>query len=231
MGVMTSRTEPGSNESGAVVRVGKGRGFVMEGSRGRVIITAAHCLPKFPICATHSFEEERTYRSLLGPLGKKAVVSAVCMFADPIGDIAVLGPPDDQVFAAQADDFAALVSETFPLTASKVEVSEGNAPVPGWLLSLDGPWFPCKVTSDANGRLWTSEATNGIRGGMSGSPILSDSGSAIGVATSGDEDSTDGGPCPQLISNLPGWLLRELGLLRAKGRAGGGRAKKRAAGD
>jgi hypothetical protein len=51
--------------------VGKGRGFVIEGSRARLVVTAAHCLPKFPKRATISYDEERTYKKLLGKLGKR----------------------------------------------------------------------------------------------------------------------------------------------------------------
>ena len=47
----SKRQEPGSTKTSAVVRVGKGRGFVVEGKRGRIVLTAGHCLPKFPICA------------------------------------------------------------------------------------------------------------------------------------------------------------------------------------
>jgi hypothetical protein len=55
----------------------------------------------------------------------------------------------------------------------------------------------------------------GIAGGMSGSPIVADDGSAIGiVCTSGGGTDLDkhieGGPNPRLVNNLPGWLLRQL---------------------
>ena len=64
--------------------------------------------------------------------------------------------------------------------------------------------------------LRVTEAMDGIRGGMSGSPIMSDEGAAIGiVAASGgvagsSEPHTEGTPNPRLIIDLPGWLLREV---------------------
>ena len=77
-----------------VVKVGAGRGFVMEprGSFGRrVIVTAAHCLPKLPPACTASYTEERTYRNLVGSFdGPKGNVCAECLFVDPVADIAVL---------------------------------------------------------------------------------------------------------------------------------------------
>jgi putative ABC transport system substrate-binding protein len=53
----------------AVIRVGDGRGFVVEGERERFVITAAHCLPHLPPCHPAAYEEELTYQALLGPLG------------------------------------------------------------------------------------------------------------------------------------------------------------------
>src|SRR4051812_5465416 len=76
----------------AVVRVGDGRGFVVEAGGDRIIITAAHCLPNFPPCASFSYTEERTYADLVGKIGTTPTVWAECYFADPIGDIAVRWP-------------------------------------------------------------------------------------------------------------------------------------------
>ena len=80
-----------------------------------------------------------------------------------------------------------------------------------WLLSLDGRWCPCEARHQERGPLWLFKATDGIEGGMSGSPILSDKGAAIGVlSVSGglpNTKHTDGGPNARLLCNLPGWLL------------------------
>ncbi|MGA2272753.1 MAG: hypothetical protein ABSH00_04300 [Bryobacteraceae bacterium] len=194
----------------AVIRVGHGRGFVVEGKADRFVITAAHCLPRFPPCATISYPEERTYRSLLGPLGKKTTVWAECLFADPIGDIAVLGSPDNQKFIEQAEHYEAMVDEVVPLS-----VSEGPPEGPAWLLSLDGRWFQCKVEYEYefDGPYWISELAEKIRGGMSGSPILAKNRSAIGIVCSGvvsDGEPVDTGPEPRLSRNLPGWIWRDL---------------------
>ena len=75
----------------AVVRVGDGRGFVVENDDERLVITAMHCLPELPIAHGASYIEERTYRGLLGPVGDGQTVWAECLFADPIADLAVLG--------------------------------------------------------------------------------------------------------------------------------------------
>jgi hypothetical protein len=149
----------------AVVTVGEGRGFVVEGERNRFVVTAAHCLPFFPPCITASYTEERTYKTLLGPLGKKPSVWTECLFADPIGDIAVLGPPDNQELANEYILYDELMEMAEPL-----EIADPPKKCPAWLLSLNGQWFRCTVQHN-NGTLWISETAEAIIGGMSGSPL------------------------------------------------------------
>lgn len=196
----------------SVLRVGEGRGFVVEEPTpliGRLIITAAHCLPFFPPCISFSDIRERTYRALLGPLGEEPTVSAECLFVDPIGDIAVLGSPDGQALYNECIAYKSLVDD-----AAALPIRDAPAGGPAWLLSLGGAWSRCAVKCVRNGPFWIEEANEGIMGGMSGSPIMVDDGSAIGiVCTSGggaDDDGdldTEGGPNPRLMRNLPGWLL------------------------
>ena len=93
----------------AVLRVGDGRGFVVErrshlGWNERIVITAAHCLPRLPPPYEHLLQlptphparylDEETYQHLLGPLGIEPTVWATCLFLDPVADIAVLGSPN-----------------------------------------------------------------------------------------------------------------------------------------
>jgi hypothetical protein len=59
------------------------------------------------------------------------------------------------------------------------------------------------VTSLRGWSLWISDAAEGIRGGMSGSPIVAPNGRAIGVVCTSED-----GPNPFLPANLPGWLVR-----------------------
>ena len=90
----------------AIITVGDGRGFVVGTASRQLVITAAHCLPRFPPAASISHTEERNYSELLGSLGEDAPkVWAECLFADPIGDIAVLGPPDGELVHDEADAY------------------------------------------------------------------------------------------------------------------------------
>src|SRR4051812_36743681 len=84
----------------AVVKVGAGRGFVIESGDpliGRVILTCAHCLPELPPSMAASHTEERTYAELIRRVsGDAGGVWCECLFADPVSDAAVIGAPDGQ---------------------------------------------------------------------------------------------------------------------------------------
>ena len=165
-------------------------------------------LPFLPSSDACSYKKDRTYR-LLGPLRKKPTVWAECLFVDPIADIAVLGAPDNLDLPNEANEYDDLMKSAIPLPIAD-SPTNGTA----WLITLNGLWFPCSVEHDADGMLCVSNAIKGIVGGMSGSPIVADDGSAIGVLCSSSGDSgevlTDGGPHPRLMHNLPLGLLWKL---------------------
>ena len=67
------------------------------------------------------------------------------------------------------------------------------------MLSLDGEWAECTVTAF---RKWLSvDQGELVVGGMSGSPILSPDGRAIGLMATGEQN-------PILKENLPRWFFR-----------------------
>jgi hypothetical protein len=143
---------------------------------------------------------ERTYQKLLALIGAEPTIWAECLFVDPISDIAVLGPPDDQELSDQWEQYDNLVEPLEPIS-----VADAPEETPAWLLSLDKRWCRC-IVRHVGGPLWFSDAVDGIHGGMSGSPVLLDDGSAIGLVT------TAGGPNPRLVHNLPGWCLQALAI-------------------
>lgn len=194
--------------SQTVIRVGDGRGFIVQAGFHRLIVTAAHCLPQFPPCHGASYLEERTYKRLLGPLSTAPPsVWAECLFADPIADIAVLGMPDSQDLSTEADNYDAFTAEKPVLRLGAIPKPDaaGDSLTSARLLTLDKRWISCDVRY--LGELWI-QATEQIRGGMSGSPICDEEGRAIGaVCVSGE---FEGGPNPCLSDHLPGWLVRDL---------------------
>jgi hypothetical protein len=196
----------------AVLRVGGGRGFVVEGQTRRWVITAAHCLPKFPPCEGLSTLEDRTYERFLGWLGQEQEVWAECLFADPVGDVALLGPPDPAELHEQYVAYEALMEAAIPLPVTDMLPEKER---PAWVLSLDGCWWPVVAQYFNHGPLVLSNTAEDIKGGMSGSPIVADDGSAIGLVSVSSDDRSRYAYCtgPRLCGNLPGWLLRELDLI------------------
>ena len=79
-----------------VIRVGDGRGFVVECRDRSLVITASHCLPHLPPRHPAAHMHERMHRNLLGRLGSELTVWTEVLFVDPVADIAVLGEPDGQ---------------------------------------------------------------------------------------------------------------------------------------
>jgi hypothetical protein len=206
---------PPVKAASAIVRVGHGRGFVIkrrfevEGFKGwrrkRLVVTAAHCLPRLPVIHGEPgwADWDETYKDLLAPLGAEPTIWAECLFVDPIADIAVLGQPNNQALSDQADAYDALVEVATPLRIA----APGTE---GWLLSLDGVWFRSTLQT-FGGPFWLTDMGGKFVGGMSGSPIVSTSGAAVGVACLGGEiggrQAEIIGPQPSLTGNLPGWLL------------------------
>jgi hypothetical protein len=219
-------------DSSCVVKVGEGRGFIIEhrirvpktlfpkrlgkrfGARpffvkNRLVFSAAHCLPKLP--PAHAFKDlrDRTYPNLLSSLdGIKNNVWAECLFVDPIADIAVLGCPDNEELDEQADRYHALTDDAATLLIGTARSG------PGWVLALNGDWIrtTLRLLSGVDG---TSLLVGPTEPGMSGSPILSGAGRAIGIIAIGSQTVRNGerhvdreaGPQPILRRNLPGWLL------------------------
>src|SRR5438034_2727537 len=86
-----------------------------------------------------------------------------------------------------------------------------------WLFGLDGEWFKCGMELHENSNALWLGATPKNKAGMSGSPIVTENGDAIGVFVIGTQSRTaDGvvtpqksGPHPVLANHLPGWLARK----------------------
>jgi hypothetical protein len=186
-----------------VITAGSGRGFVVEGAGERLVVTTAHCLPFLPPVQSFFEPKQRIYGPLLARLGDGPRAWAVCRFVDPIADIAVLGPPDNP----HADQYKALMETATALSISDALRNPVNFWVPARLLSLDGHrWFSCTIRH-FGGPLWITHAAEVIRSEMSGSPIVTEIGTAIGVVSTAAAP-WEGGPNPRLTHNLPGWLLR-----------------------
>jgi hypothetical protein len=187
----------------AIVRVGEGRGFIVQGDRDdRYVITAAHLLftlpPYHPAC--------EAYECLIGPLESDGNhVWADLFFLDPIADIAVLGALNSSAGRRKA-------YWEFVRSRPAMRAGDAKRESKAWLSSPDGNWQSCSVGHKGDG-LWISDAVNGIVRGMSGSPIVLDGGSAVGIVNCFEEtEISQNDANARLVMHLPGWLLRELKL-------------------
>jgi hypothetical protein len=106
----------------------------------------------------------------------------------------VLGAPDGQVKKEEAYD--ELTGAAVPMRLAG-PLERGVA----WLLALKGDWFRCTVDGMGEGPLWIMASEQPIAGGMSGSPVISPAGEAIGICCVGGEDGDhEGGPNPTLLN-------------------------------
>jgi hypothetical protein len=190
----------------AIITVGAGRGFLVEAREARLVVTAAHCLPRLPPPHLAAYPHQRTYRKLLGPLEADAPsVWAECLFVDLIADLAVLGEPDGQAYCGEHDAYAAFVEDRSALSIGAV-TQRG----PGWLLTLGGQWARCTFDVGVSlgnwvGCLGIADTTpEAMAPGTSGSPILTADGRAVGLI-SVEKDLN-----PVLANSLPAWLVAEL---------------------
>ena len=190
----------------SIFSVGDGRGFLLAVGLKSYVVTAAHCLTQTPdgsrlLTPPAADSSERTYAEVLGPLNGPLTVWAECQFFDPIADLAVLGPP--MVGDQQYDAFYKFVEERDPLSLGSIDP---NQPCAAWLLTLEGRWQMCMCEAGDDRTLLLKGAV--LVSGMSGSPILDDDGTAIGVVGA-YERASDKHPQPRLARCLPGWFLTD----------------------
>ena len=194
----------------AVVRVGGGRGFIVAHRQVRYVITAAHCLTdddgylKLRPALMATDWQANTCQELLGQLGDEPSVSCECVFVNPVADIAVLGAPDGQELYDEARAYDTLVDSVKPLVIADVPLGDA----PAYLLSLGGELRKCTVTRNPK-NLIVQEGEL-IVAGMSGSPIISTDGKAIGlVSASGIGGGENVGLYNSVLrDNLPAWFFR-----------------------
>jgi hypothetical protein len=189
----------------AIVRVGEGRGFLVESSRlGALVITAGHCLPDLPPAMPAA---DSTYLNLLGAIGDSGLsVAAECLFVDPVGDLAVLCAPDNQALCDEWEAYEEFAEARTKLTIGRPTIELTEA----WLFSRANRWEPCRAgLGPFGGRALRIEdvPASAIAPGTSGSPVVLTDGSAVGAVSIGERLN------PVLVHHLPGWLLADLGLI------------------
>jgi hypothetical protein len=153
-----------------LIRAGGGRGFIVETKTGlcpypkRLVVTAAHCLPKVPKPPGLRGNWDETLPNVLGPLGcKKPTVWAECLFVDPIADVAVLGEPDNQELFDKAMAYEELTEAVTPLVLGGAFARETKASVS--MITLDGRTLVC-TAEHLGDRLWLENTSEPFDGGL-----------------------------------------------------------------
>jgi hypothetical protein len=186
----------------AVIRVGEGRGFVLESRDSRspaVVVTAAHCLPYLPPPRAASRREKRTYENLLGPLQGEALVRAECVFVDPIADVAVLRAADGRSLNNRSEAFDLLLEGRKPLRLWPYLEPDADATPLGFVLPLAATdWQPRALSFSGH---WVN-VDGDCESGMAGSPILSIDGSVVALVSAGVDNPILGLTLPSRIAEL-----------------------------
>ena len=189
----------------AILTVGCGRGFVIEGRCARYVITAAHCLPVAPeMMSAHL--EDWTYLRVLGKLNDEPSICAECLFVDPISGIAVLACPDDPSLQVEECIYDGLINNMTPIPIGCLPETDSSWPpsngTPVFFLSHSLETIRANVTRSREFASLHGDEQR-IESKIIGSPIVTDGGKAVGVITSNSRITT-------LTQALPEWLVCEL---------------------
>lgn len=175
-----------------------------------LVITAAHCI-RFECNGAMALgdrfiEEIKTAEGKLVKLEPFAV--------EPVSDIAILGPLDDEDYLEEVENFEMFCEETKPVSMCRSEFEVGKE-VPIYIYSKERTWVTGTATQcrkDAE-TLWL-QADQPISGGASGGPVINESGELVSIVSAFSEDCLNGSkyygrnPFPQLA--LPVWVYRRV---------------------
>jgi S1-C subfamily serine protease len=189
-----------------------GRGVVVPGG---LILTAAHCVgwsnneSAGMALGDHYLEHIRTAD------GRKLVFSVAAV--EPVADIAVLRPPDDQSFPGEYIAANCWVSGLEPVRPFGGDLwSQEDYPV--LVYHKDKTWGRATATIyDANQPTVWLKSEKFIKGGASGGPIVTTAGESVGIVSFAHGSATptaDPYPHDGVASRpshaLPGWVLNRI---------------------
>jgi hypothetical protein len=146
---------------------------------GQLVITAAHCV-QWDTSGAMALGDEQLEQVEAGGHTLLAVIYAV----EPVADVAVLGPADNQVLPEEADAFEALCGSVDPVCLSQRSFPLFT-PFPIFLLSHIGRWITAEAQQvrEHGPLLSFSKASEAITGGDSGGPIVTADGLLVGVVS------------------------------------------------
>ena len=193
---------------------GTGQGVLVPGS---FILTAAHCVDwdhNGPMALGDHYIQKIHTAS-----GKDLIVSPYAV--EPVSDIAVLGPPDGQVFYKESVAFEEFCENTLPVSVS-TDTYDFGVWFPVSVLSHLGNWISGHaVQYPGDGHVRTLHITTDEPTicGTSGGPIINERGEVVGVFSNAGDVATELniehqcgriGPCPRPHLALPVWAWQAI---------------------
>lgn len=179
--------------------------------RGGCVLTAAHCI-EWNCDGGMALGDHMPVVVEVAD-GRRFVLEAWAV--EPCSDIAILGPPDDQVYFDEAEAWEAFYTEAEAVDVDATE-PELFEKFPVHVRTHFGTWVSgqgqlCKLRAQLIG----VEAKAGeIQCGTSGGPIVNDHGKLVGIVSQSSEPCSVGllsyGLSPRPHRALPLWVVEEL---------------------
>jgi len=176
----------------------EGRGILL---KKKFIITAAHCVP-------WTSENMALYLYNYVEIEKGNIrIKVNVMFLDPISDIAILGPADDQNLAEHYFKFYDFCKNTPVVDLAKNKYKPNNT-VKLYLWNRK-TWIEITAQPREGNRLWCESSVK-VESGCSGGPIVNEDGQLISIVSVFSEGLYFNGYSPIIPMCLPKWILMQL---------------------
>ena len=176
---------------------------------GGFILTAAHCI---------AYRNEGAM-ALGEPFFEKVNTSmgelvAAVIAVEPVADIAVLGPPDDQMLFHESQEYEQFCEQTKPVAlCSRRKSFTGKIPV--HILSPSMKWIAgtAIVTRPCRNTVYVA-AVSEVKSGASGGPIIDKAAALVGLTSIFSVPAKPGGandgPAPRPRFALPVWAYQDI---------------------
>lgn len=181
---------------------GQGQGVLVEGG---FVFTAAHCVD-FTLTGGMALGDHCLHHVETSD-GSQLALSLLAV--EPISDLAVLGPPDNQTFEDEYDEFERVYDQT-PSLSLDVREHEVKMLFDIHIFTPKKTWLDGKaMLTQPGAKLIVVNTNEPIEGGTSGGPIVNEHGELVAVVS--HSCSVAGGDTqPYLCRALPVWTLSQI---------------------